>query len=191
MNENKPVTSFKTLITKEEYKRLIKQFGSNQFDLQTNYYFDTDRFSLKAKAASFKIKKRDGYEVILKVPTKFKTEVFAEEIDEPTFQEITKKGLVDLEHITRPLNNLIGGQKIFNFLTLTTKRTILKYNDGFVFIDENHYVETTDYDLEYVTKSNFHQARTEFIEVINHYKIGYQKTDKKIKRAFNAFRATI
>jgi len=39
---------FKTMLTEEEYNRLMKQFEGNKTDFQTNHYFDTPRFSLKA-----------------------------------------------------------------------------------------------------------------------------------------------
>ena len=191
MMENKPSISFKTLLTKEEYDRLVLKFNTGSFDYQTNYYFDTDRFSLKAKNASLRIRKRDDLEVILKVPNKYRTEIYNEKITEDHFKEILKKEIVDLENITRPLVAIIGDQKVHNFISLATKRLIVKYQNGILFIDENKYFDKVDFDLEYITKSNFYEGRTEFVNVINDCHISYQKTDKKIKRAFNALRATI
>ena len=39
---------FKTLLTKEEYTRLMSRFKGNPIDVQTNHYLDTERFSLKS-----------------------------------------------------------------------------------------------------------------------------------------------
>ena len=47
---------FKSLLTKEEYERLISKFEGSRSDLQTNLYFDTSRFSLKAIDCSFRVR---------------------------------------------------------------------------------------------------------------------------------------
>ena len=53
---------FKSLLTREEYERLMDQFKGNRTDLQTNHYFDTSRFSLKAlrAAPSFPCRRRES-----------------------------------------------------------------------------------------------------------------------------------
>ena len=57
---------FRTLLSKEEYTRLINKFlGNNRFDLQTNHYFDTSRFTLKAADASLRVRERDTLEFTL------------------------------------------------------------------------------------------------------------------------------
>ena len=58
MEKNTDV-EFKSLITKEEYDRLIKQFKGSKQDFQTNHYFDTVRFSLKALDVSVRVRERD------------------------------------------------------------------------------------------------------------------------------------
>ena len=57
---------FKSLLTREEYERLMDQFKGNRTDLQTNHYFDTSRFSLKALDASLRVRERDSFELTLK-----------------------------------------------------------------------------------------------------------------------------
>ena len=42
------LVEFRTLLSEEEYNRLMERFKGNRMDLQTNHYFDTKRFSLKA-----------------------------------------------------------------------------------------------------------------------------------------------
>ena len=45
---------FKSLLTEKEYEKLIEYFESQaKSDYQTNHYFDTKRFSLKALKRSF------------------------------------------------------------------------------------------------------------------------------------------
>ena len=50
---------FKSLLSQEEYERLIIKFKGNRLDLQTNHYFDTPRFSLKALSCSLRVRERD------------------------------------------------------------------------------------------------------------------------------------
>ena len=45
----------------------------------------------------------------------------------------------------------------------------------------------TDYEIEYTGK-NYHQAKADFIKIISEFGIQYKKSDKKIKRAFNALK---
>lgn len=57
---------FKTLLSKEEYERLMELFKGNRTDFQTNHYFDTPRFSLKALDASLRVREREDLELTLK-----------------------------------------------------------------------------------------------------------------------------
>lgn len=56
---------FKTMLTEEEYNRLMKQFEGNKTDFQTNHYFDTPRFSLKAYKTSLRVRERENFEITL------------------------------------------------------------------------------------------------------------------------------
>ena len=38
------LVEFRTLLSEEEYNRLMERFKGNRMDLQTNHYFDTKRF---------------------------------------------------------------------------------------------------------------------------------------------------
>lgn len=51
------LVEFRTLLSEEEYNRLMERFKGNRMDLQTNHYFDTKRFSLKRTTLRFGLKK--------------------------------------------------------------------------------------------------------------------------------------
>lgn len=82
---------------------------------------------------------------------------------------------------------LIGDQKLVNFLSLSTLRMYLPYKNGVLFIDKSDYLGVTDYELEYSGK-NYNEAKKEFIQLIGELDIKYKKADKKIKRAFKAYK---
>lgn len=64
--EQKYKFQFKTLLTLDEYIKLLKRFNGYTTDVQTNHYFDTARFSLKALDASLRIRERDTLEITFK-----------------------------------------------------------------------------------------------------------------------------
>ena len=47
---------FKTLLTKAEYDRIYETIKEHPGNLQTNYYFDTKRFTLKATDAALSMR---------------------------------------------------------------------------------------------------------------------------------------
>ena len=61
---------------------------------------------------------------------------------------------------------LIGEQKLFNFLSLSTKRTYTQYKKGILFLDNSTFCGVTDYELEYEAR-NYIDGKKEFIELIN------------------------
>ena len=46
---------FKTLLTKDEYNKLIEKFKNCKSDVQTNHYFDTNRFSFLKLALNYHV----------------------------------------------------------------------------------------------------------------------------------------
>jgi uncharacterized protein YjbK len=178
---------FKTLLSKEEYERLMEKFRGNRTDSQTNHYFDTPRFSLKALDASLRVRERDDLELTLKRKKGYAMQEFTIPIDVETFGEIRTTGLVPDSEIKNELSPLIGSQKLVNFLSLSTVRMYMPYKTGVLFIDKSDYLGTTDYELEYEAKT-YSGGKKEFIQIINELEIQYRKSDKKIRRAYNAYK---
>jgi uncharacterized protein YjbK len=89
--------------------------------------------------------------------------------------------------LAEELQKLIKDQKLVNFLSLSTYRTYLPYSNGILNIDKSEYLDTIDYEIEYSAKS-YHQGKADFIKIISDFGIQYKKSDKKIKRAFNALK---
>lgn len=178
---------FKTLLSKEEYERLMEQFKGNRMDLQTNHYFDTSRFSLKALDASLRVRERESLELTLKRKKGYIIQEFNLPITKEIFEEIKTTGVLPEGELKNEVNNLIGEQKINNFLSLSTLRMFFSYNNGILFIDKSHYLGITDYELEYEAKS-YHAGKKEFVQIINELGIQYRKSEKKVKRAYNAYK---
>lgn len=178
---------FKSLLSIEEYERLIEKFKGNRTDFQTNHYFDTPRFSLKALDASLRVRERDELELTLKRKKGYTIQEFTITIDRETFEQIKITGSVPEGELKNELSALIGNQRLVNFLSLSTLRMFLPYKSGALFIDKSEFLGVTDYELEYEAKS-YSVGKKEFIQLINELNIQYKKADKKIKRAYNAYK---
>jgi uncharacterized protein YjbK len=178
---------FKTLLSKEEYERLMEKFKGNRTDYQTNHYFDTPRFSLKALDASLRVRERDDLELTLKRKKGYSMQEYNISIDADAFGEMKSTGFVPDSEIKQELTPLIGTQKLVNFLSLSTLRMYMPYKTGVLFIDRSDYLGTTDYELEYEAKT-YSGGKKEFIQIINELEIQYRKSDKKIRRAYNAYK---
>ena len=72
-------------------------------------------------------------------------------------------------------------------MSLSTKRLFFAYGNGIIFIDESKYLGLTDYELQYEAK-NQHDGKKEFIQLLSDLNIKYKRTEKKIKRAYNALK---
>lgn len=181
----KNLVEFRTLLSKSEYDRLIEKFRGNKSDLQTNHYFDTRRFSLKAHDASLKVVEREDLRLVLKKKKGYNFVEFPLLIDQDVFKEICDNGMVPNGEISSELTPLIGEQKLVNFLNLSTLRLFLPYKNGILYIDKSMYLGLVDYELVYETKS--HNLK-EFVRLIGEFELEYKKTEKKIKRAFRAYK---
>lgn len=178
---------FKSLITEEEYNRLMEKFKGNKVDFQTNHYFDTARFSLKALDCSFRVRERDTFEITLKRKKGYSIQETNLPITKELFEDLKQTGYVHDDDLQEELLSLIGTQPLINFMSLSTLRMYFPYNNGVLFIDKSTYLGITDYELEYEAKS-YHGGKKEFVEIISELGIQYRKADKKIKRAYNAYK---
>ena len=178
---------FKSLLTEKEYTKLIEYFNNAKSDYQTNHYFDTKRFSLKALNSSLRVRQRENYELTFKRKKGYSTDLKTVNISKDEFRELRETGVVNKEELVNDVNNLIKDQKLVNFLSLSTLRYYVPYGSGILNIDKSEYVGITDYEIEFTGKS-YHQGKADFIKIISDFGIQYKKSEKKIKRAFNALK---
>ena len=178
---------FKSLLTEQEYNKLMDHFLNKKDDFQTNHYFDTKRFSLKALNASLRVREREDLELTLKRKKGYTTDIKSITITKEEFEQIKETGVVDNEVLSQDLANLIKEQKLVNFLSLSTLRSYVPFASGILNIDKSEYLGIIDYEIEFTSKS-YHQGKADFIKIISEFGIQYKKSDKKIKRAFNALK---
>lgn len=178
---------FKSLLNEKEYNKLIEYFNGAKSDYQTNHYFDTKRFSLKALNTSLRVRQREDYELTFKRKKGYSTDIKSVIISKEDFKALRETGVVVQEELANDISNLIKDQKLVNFLSLSTLRHYIPYGSGILNIDKSEYVGITDYEIEFSSKS-YHQGKADFIKIISDFGIQYKKSEKKIKRAFNALK---
>ena len=178
---------FKTLLSKEEYDRLFEKFKNNRIDYQTNHYLDTARFTLKACEASLRVRERDVLTLTLKRRKGYGIQENSLQITKEMFEEIKETGCLPEGTLNNEVLNIIGNQKLINFMSLSIKRLFFYYGSGILFIDKSTYLGITDYELEYEAK-NYQDGKKEFIQLLVDLNIKYKRSEKKIKRAYNALK---
>ena len=79
---------FKSLLTETEYNKLLDFFVNAKSDFQTNHYFDTRRFSLKALNSSLRVRQRETYELTFKRKKGYNTDLKSVPITEDEFNTL-------------------------------------------------------------------------------------------------------
>jgi len=172
----------KLLLSKEEYDYLLKIFGeAKSIKKQTNYYFDTDDFSMSKQNVTCRIRLKDG---------KYKGTVkrHSDHTDCSNETEIrVQNGLSDNEFVHMGLK--LQGE-------LITGRCILFKDALFeIVLDKNKYLGTTDYELEIEYALGYDDAAQSILEIFikvltkskisnTHYK-SLQKVPSKSNRFFS------
>ena len=180
---------FRTLLSKEEYTRLVAKFKKiSKFDVQTNHYFDTSTFSLKALDASLRVRELANLlELNLRRKKGYNIQDFRQTITREEFNAAKEEGILPQGQVHNEIESLLGERKLENFMSISTKRICFRYNKGVIFIDETTYLNITDYELDYEAET-LHEGKKEFIQLVKDFQIRYRKTEKKIKRAYDALK---
>ena len=177
MHINKEI-EFKTLITKEKYEQLLKDFNlENNIFSQTNYYFDTDDKKLLNEKTVLRIRQKG---CSYKLTKKTRAAIGADEthilLSKDKAQELIETGFDA---------NIIGiPYFVKNVAELTTHRASCPYKDGTLFFDRSEYYGKVDYEIEYEV-DEIEQGHKHFLEFLNEYEIPYKESIRKSKRAFD------
>ncbi len=179
--------SFKTMLSKSEYTRLAKEFADKPANLQTNYYFDTPRFTLKASEIVLRVRKRERYELTLRRKKGYNKIELTNIISEEEFKHFVETGEIPSAEIKNEISDIIKDQTLCNYMSLETYRIFFPYKHGTLAIDKCSYVNKTDYELEFEGTS-YEQTKREFVETVKDFNVTYKKGDTKIKRAYEALK---
>lgn len=178
MRKNNVEIEFKTAITLDIYKMLLKEFNleENVF-LQTNYYFDTEDLALNKDKIVLRIRQKgDIYKVTLK-----------KQSDKQAFENhviITKEKALEM------IKDGFNTNEFFDDINLEVKflasldnyRVSTPHFENTLFLDRCDYHNITEYELEYEV-SNFEDGEKAFHKLLAKYNIPYIKSKRKSERA--------
>ncbi|MGT2887383.1 CYTH domain-containing protein [Streptococcus didelphis] len=174
---------FKSLLTKDEYQRLLKQMSHIKPISQTNYYIDTPDYALKAAHMSLRIRTlQSKAEMTLKVPEENGNREYNLSLE---LQEA--KDLIASCHIPdSPALDImkkagIPLSQLRNFGSLTTIRRESITPIGKMALDYNHYLSTIDYELE-LEVDNPLKGQEDFHNFLSENKIAFKYAKSKVAR---------
>lgn len=182
---------FKSLVSPTAFKKSLTYFAvsEKQFVTQTNLYFDTADFKLKALGCGLRIRYfSDRAEATLKVPQATGLLEITDSIQLVQIPEIKahEKFLAAAPEIAEALSQ----QQIFlTDLTLvgdlTTRRAEFDISLGKLALDESWYADEHDFEIE-LEVQNTQASQKDFEKLLSTLDIPYQKADNKISRAVSA-----
>lgn len=183
---------YKNMLDQKEYSRLLEAFEvkAEEIKTQTNHYFDTKDFNLKAKHCALRIRVKDGdYECTLKTPAPEGNYETTDPLTALDAQKILDGSSFDAPEVKASLKGLGVDEKDLElFGSLVTHRIEFPYKDGLLVIDHSEYGQAEDYELEFEVQ-NAALGREQFSEFLDKHEIPVRPADKKIARFMNSIKS--
>ena len=173
----------KTLLKKEEYDHLKKQFSHIQPVLQKNYYIDTPDFQLREKKVAMRIRTfSDWAELTLKVPQTVGNMEYNQKLTLPEAESYLEKQKLPQGLVLEKLAKIdIESHDWLVLGCLSTLRYETKTEIGLMALDESHYFDQTDYELE-LEVTDHEKGKADFKRFLDENQITYQKAPSKLIR---------
>jgi len=178
---------FKTLLTKDDYNRIVQyyQLQDKDFHTQKNCYFDTSDQKLASKHCGLRIRQLATYgELTLKTPAKVGLLETTDQLSvEQTEQLINQQKILTNGHVAGKLAEYsITAKDLILFAELTTKRAEFPIDEGLLALDESWYANQHDYELE-LEVENSEKGKEDFKKLLAKFDITYSPAKNKIERA--------
>ncbi len=166
---------FKSMLTKEEYKRILDAFPFTTYR-QKNEYLDTvdHQFSQQKKGCRIRTK-NSNFELTIKTP------ISQDETEERNWSLTAEQYQQFL--LTRDLSYMdpLFSQPLLTIGTVVTVRSEGSYKSGVLMVDHSIYEFHEDYEVEFeVTDSRL--GREEFESFLHEFEIPYRPAEKKLVR---------
>ena len=174
---------FKSMLTKDEYEKLIRAYKlENQVRWQANDYFDTPSFQLKKQGAALRIReKKHGQVLTLKQPNEVGLLETHASITEEEAEDLFKYGIIHDDQMKQALAPFQLNAALEHLGRLETNRAEHQTEDGLLVLDESHYLETTDYEIEFEV-ANEEAGQRAFERLLAEHGLPYRPAKNKIVR---------
>lgn len=174
---------YKTLLTKNEYQQLLPLFSDITATKQTNYYIDTADFSIRDAKMALRVRAFENRaELTLKIPQQVGNMEYNQFLTlEESHTLINTCVLPEGEIHTLLTQAAINLEKLKILGSLTTIRYEKETAIGLMALDENHYFDKTDYELELeVTDAKI--GKEQFNHFLQAHHIHYKYAKPKVAR---------
>ncbi|WP_214695493.1 CYTH domain-containing protein [Exiguobacterium sp. s160] len=174
---------FKSMLTKDEYEKLIQVYKlEDQVRWQANDYFDTPSFQLKKQGAALRIReKKHGQVLTLKQPNEVGLLETHAAITEEEAEDLFKYGIIHDDQMKQALAPFQLNAALEHLGRLETNRAEHQTEDGLLVLDESHYLETTDYEIEFEV-TNEEAGKRAFERLLAEHGLPYRPAKNKIVR---------
>lgn len=180
---------FKNMLNKEEYDSLLAEYQLSESSLktQTNIYFDTPDFKLKAKKMGLRIRLSNSTtEFTLKTPTSNQhtllevTDYLSSFTSELSLvEQISLETSEVAEYLIHEGIQLSSLQPIGQLTT--TRREVSLQSNVLLVLDKSLYYGKTDYELE-MEVTDVKEGSLIFKDILKKHHIPVRQADKKIAR---------
>jgi len=179
---------YKAMLTKKQFEFLLDRYAFPPTpQKQVNYYFETDQLSLKACHAALRIREKNNrYTVTLKQQKADHVLETHADIDQTTLLKWQKNDIVLPNQFKSIFKQLTIDQSDLKYKGyLTTERYSFEENKVIYCLDQSHYFDQVDYELE-VEENTPRQANEVFHHIINDLQLTSIQSKTKIERFFHA-----
>lgn len=174
---------YKTLLTKDEYQRLLHQMAHIEAITQTNYYLDTPNFDLKTNGMSLRVRTLPNQaELTLKVPEEVGNREYHLGLSHEKATKILKGSNFLSDEIRDRIQAVgINPKDLRNFGQLTTIRREEITPIGKMALDLNQYADIIDYELELEVESA-KEGEKAFQQFLADHQITFKHAKSKVAR---------
>ena len=174
---------YKTLLTKNEYQQLLPLFSDITATKQTNYYIDTADFSIRDAKMALRVRAFENRaELTLKIPQQVGNMEYNQFLTlEESHTLINTCVLPEGEIHTLLTQAAINLDELKVLGSLTTIRYGKETTIGLMALDENHYFDKTDYELE-LEVIDAEMGKEQFDYFLQAHHIHYKYAKPKVAR---------
>lgn len=174
---------YKTLLTKDEFNRLLAKMSHINPVTQTNYYIDTPNFDLKGNKMSLRIRTlADKAEMTLKVPEQIGNREHNIHLTVEEAKSLIKNFSLKLSPIKDIIDTLdIDQKQLACFGHLTTVRRETDTAIGKMALDYNQYANIKDYELE-LEVEEAEKGEVDFNQFLKENQLSFKFAKSKVAR---------
>lgn len=173
---------FKNLITSEEFKEIRDSLFIDIVPFyQTNFYIDTEDLAIRENILMLRIRElEDRFVLTLKVPDE---QHIITEYHHILDDEVIARAKINESDLSADIINVLKDKGIDTTSlsiqgSLETIRYERTYKNGILVLDESHYFNVTDYELEYEA-SSVKEGKDVFQEILDNFDI--ERTEEVVK----------